>query len=123
MSQDDPQAVPPPWERGIPHSAELEQNEEVEAAQKYNAIPTQFINSYGIRYDSRVLTATKLNFLAIMASTERAILLELMHPVTGEILEEWFPKKICQNLDEGECTILVWNQFLNDQKQHLFDEE
>lgn len=77
---------------------------------------------YGIKVDSRTATSTELKFQSIEADTNKAILLNIVQEYTGEELQEWFPKKLCSNLDTANCTIRVWSVFLEDKKAHLFED-
>jgi hypothetical protein len=87
-----------------------------------NDIPEQYKNDSGIRFDVRVGTSTQVKFQSIERCTERAILLNILPCGVGEMLEEWFPKKVCTNLNESDCTIRVWTIFLEAQKAHIYED-
>jgi hypothetical protein len=82
--------------------------------------PEKYWNHYSIRYDTRIASSLELNFESIEAHTPKAILLNIFNENTGEVLAEWFPKKLCSNLDDFACTIRVWEVFAKDKKKHLF---
>jgi len=85
-------------------------------------VPLNYQNDSGIKYDTRIATSTPIVFQSIERCTERAILLNILNTNTGEMLEEWFPKKLMSNLDESACTIRCWTVFAEDKKQHLWAE-
>lgn len=82
--------------------------------------PNFFFNQYDIKYDARIATSLELSFESIENDTTKAILLNIFDENTGKVVEEWFPKKLCSNLDEAACTIRVWDVFAKDKKGHLF---
>jgi hypothetical protein len=82
--------------------------------------PEKYFNHYSVKYDTRISTSIKLSFKSIETDTTKAILLNIFDENTGELVEEWFPKKLCSNLDEAACTIRVWEVFARDKKGHLF---
>jgi hypothetical protein len=83
-------------------------------------IPANFQNPYGVKYDTRISTSIELGFESVETDTAKALLLNIFDENTGKVLEEWFPKKLCSNLDEHACTIRVWEVFAKDKKGHLF---
>jgi hypothetical protein len=87
-----------------------------------STIPAKFQNQYDVKYDTRIATSIQLSFESIETDTTKAILLNILNENTGELIEEWFPKKLCSNLDEAACTIRVWEVFAKDKKGHLFPE-
>ena len=100
-------------------------DEQVDSGSLYSmpAIPANFQNDCGIKYDLRTDSSVEIKFQnMVVRTTERAVLLNIMHPTTGEMLEEWFPKKLCSNLDEAAGTIRCWTVFAEDTKKHLWED-
>tara|TARA_R110000764_G_scaffold58467_3_gene127095 strand:+ start:6365 stop:6775 length:411 start_codon:yes stop_codon:yes gene_type:complete len=85
-----------------------------------NTVTANFQNHLGIKYDIRISSSIELSFESVETDTDKAILLNIFNENTGEVVEEWFPKKLCSNLDEHACTIRVWDVFAKDKKGHLF---
>ena len=82
--------------------------------------PEKYFNHCGIKYDSRIATSLELSFESVETDTTKAILFNIFDENTGRVVEEWFPKKLCSNLDEHACTVRVWEVFAKDKKGHLF---
>tara|TARA_R110002153_G_scaffold156522_1_gene308485 strand:- start:460 stop:900 length:441 start_codon:yes stop_codon:yes gene_type:complete len=82
--------------------------------------PPEYFNHCGIKYDARTSSSLELNFESIETDTTKAILFNIFDENTGNILQEWFPKKLCSNLNEDAYSVRVWNVFANDKKKHLF---
>jgi hypothetical protein len=94
-------------------------HEEVPLEREAPLTPEEFVNPYGVKYDARVLTSEVIIITEVKTFTEKAILVVAANPDTGELTDEWFPKKLCSNLSEDAGTMCVWNVFVNDNKPHL----
>jgi len=80
-------------------------------------------HSYGIKNDSRTANSILLNFTEVKADTPKAICLTLLDYDTGELIEEWFPKKLCSNMNTVANTVHVWDVFMNEHKVDLIPPE
>jgi hypothetical protein len=118
---DDDQWMPPHMQESMPIDTKPAFSFPSQAAEA-NPIPANFRNQYDVKYDTRIATSIQLSFESIETDTPKAILLNIINENTGELIEEWFPKKLCSNLDEAACTIRVWEVFAKDKKGHLFPE-
>jgi len=74
---------------------------------------------YGIKCDTRTDNSILLSFVSVERDTQKAILLNVVDQKSGEIIEEWFPKSVCSNLDTVSHHINVWDKFMKDQKPYL----
>lgn len=68
--------------------------------------PDLLRNSICISYDE-ILVITKQKFVE-----GGALLLAVVAPTTGELIEFWIPKKLCANLDSEKKTLYIWNKAL-----------
>jgi len=93
------------------------------AVQEGTPVPEEYNNDFGIRYDTRTGSSIELKFDSIEADTDKAILINITNTSTGEMLVEWFPKKLMTNLNESNCTIRCWSVFAEDKKAHLFSDD
>jgi len=74
---------------------------------------------YGIKCDTRTDNSILLSFVSVERDTQKAILLTVVDQKSGEVIEEWFPKSVCSNLDTVSHHINVWDKFMKDQKPYL----
>lgn len=107
--------TPPPWHEEVPVAKE--ENVLFTGASSIparQAPPDIYMNSYGIRYDTRTSTAKEINVAYIEHDTGKALLCGLISTTTGETKEVWIPKKLCTNYNEADNLMNVWEVFAND---------
>lgn len=89
----------------------------VQDASSLPAAPAQ--NAYGIKTDSRTANSILLQFVEVMAETPKAICLKVLDHDTEQLIEDWFPKKLCSNMNTVKNEVHVWDVFMEQHKADL----
>lgn len=61
----------------------------------------------------------KLKYTEIQKETDKAMCFRVCDYTNGGWFDEWFPKKLCSNLDPVDKTFWVWGVFLETHKPDL----
>lgn len=80
-------------------------------------------NAYGIKIDSRTDSAILLHFHEVKAETAKAICLAVTDYTTGQVMDDWFPKKLCSNMNTVKNCVHVWDVFMKEHKADLIPPE
>lgn len=67
----------------------------------------------------RLSSAIKILFEKFKRETDKGFCVSLLNRRTDEYVDEWFPKKLCSNLDFAEQTFYCWEVFMAAAKPHL----
>lgn len=79
--------------------------------------------TYGIKVDSRTANCILLTFVEVVAETQKAICLAVLDHDTEQVIEDWFPKKLCSNMNTVKKTVHVWDVFMEEHKADLIPPE
>ncbi len=67
----------------------------------------------------RVENAVEITFTGFQRVTDKAFLVTVLDVEAKQYLDEWFPKKLCSNLDLESNTFYCWDVFVKDKKPYL----